>query len=74
MAKYKILVFCIEDNPEYEAQMAKFKEDTLYNRNRMYNGSDEGMPQKERASRSLEVVLTEEEYAAVKQSVLTTFK
>lgn len=70
--KYKITIIKYEKNENYEEEMAKFKEDNIYKRFRDLNMGPEE-PSLEKASRSLEVFLTEEEYNAVKKSVLETF-
>ena len=72
--KYKITIIKYEKNDNYEAEMTKWKED---NRNGYFpqrNGYSEDAPKPENTTRSLEVLLTEEEYNAVKKSVLETFK
>lgn len=71
--KYKITVIKYDKNPDYESEMAKYKEAQA-----QYRGfRDEPMreePSTTKAERSLEVFLTEEEYNAVKKAVLTTFE
>jgi hypothetical protein len=70
--KYKLTVIKYEKNDNYEAEMAKWKEQrsSFYGRNEP--SFDE--PRLETAGRSLEVFLTEEEYNEVKKSVLSIFK
>ena len=71
--KYKLIVIKYEDNKNYEAEMAKWKEDTRFpNYGRMETVED--MPRKEVAERSLEVFLTEEEYKKVKEGVIKVFE
>lgn len=71
--KYKITVIRYDENIDYEKEMAEYKENSA--RDIMYQRFDERIspPEKELPSRSLEVFLTEEEYNAVKKSVLETF-
>lgn len=70
--KYKLYVIAYKDNPEYESQMAKFKEDSkrIYDQNE-YN---KNIPREIIAETSLEVILTNEQYEKVKEGVLTVFK
>lgn len=68
--KYQIIVIKFEDNAEYEVEMAKYKADTQYGMNRMMND----MPYKEKAIRSLEVMLTDEEYQKVKEEIIKVFE
>ena len=71
--KYKITVIKYGKNEEYEAEMAKWKE----NRGNTYGYMNEPIreePSLQKAERSLEVFLTEEEYKEVKKSVLSTFE
>lgn len=67
---YIITIIKQETNTNFEQEMADFKE-----KNRGYMGNDFiNTPQLLKSTRSLEVVLTEEEYNAVKKSVLATFE
>jgi len=73
MSKYKLMVFKLNNNDNYEKELAEFKDN---NRRGYYTGLDirEDYPKKELAERSLEVILTEEEYGKVKESVIKTFE
>ncbi len=69
--KYKLTIIKYEKNENYEAEMAKWKE----NRNYGYrNEPNFDEPRTEVAGRSLEVVLTEEEYKKVKSEVVKVFE
>jgi hypothetical protein len=70
--KYKLTVIKYEDNINYEKEMAEWKEKE-YRRGFM-NDSQQGIPDKETAERSLEVFLSDEEYEKVKQEVIKIFK
>lgn len=70
--KYKITVIKYDTNPDYEAEMAKWKESKKEWMYRNEPISDE--PSIKRAERSLEVFLTEDEYNEVKKAVLATFE
>lgn len=74
--KYKLTVIKYEKNENYESEIAKWKERTTsYGYSKM--NMDElhrQEPQEQTATRSLEVFLTEEEYQAVKNGVITVFK
>lgn len=70
--KYKLTVIKYDKNPNYEAQMAKWKE----SQERNYGYRNEPIreePSLETAERSLEVFLTEEEYNKVKEGVIKVF-
>lgn len=71
--KYKITVIKYEDNKNYEAEMARWKEQKANPYGSRYNGMDEE-PQQQIQERSLEVFLTEKEYEAMKKSILSTFE
>lgn len=74
---YKIIVYKYEPNPDYEAELARHKEerDKNFGMSRMDNRfSEEQIPQKENVKRSMEVFLTEEEYKKVKAEVIKTFE
>jgi len=64
--EYKIIVTRYEENKDYEAELKQWEN------NRGYNGTPR--PEQMLEKRTLEVFLTEEEYNAVKKSVLETFK
>ena len=76
--KYKLTVLRYEKNEDYEAEMAKWKEQKNMGMGMMYNDrsrneySDE--PRMEKSTRSLEVCLTDDEFEAVKKGVLSVFK
>jgi len=72
--KYKITIIKYEKNENYEEEMAKWKESTTINYGYIGSAPMKNEPQIEVAKRSLEVFLTEEEYNAIKKSVLETFK
>lgn len=78
--KYKITVIKYENNDNYEAEMAKFKEsrESEYNGRRNLRNGDVMMtydePQLEKSTRALEVFLTEEEYKKVKEEVVKVFQ
>ncbi len=72
---YKITVIKYDKNEDYEAEMAKWKESlkTEYG----YTNRHEPMreePSLTKATRSLEVFLTEEEFQRVKKSTLEVFE
>ena len=71
--KYKLTVIKYEKNDNYEAEMAKWKE-RRDDRYAMMKEPSYDEPRMERADRSLEVFLTEEEYEAVKAGVVKVFK
>lgn len=70
--KYKITIIKYEKNDNYEAEMAKWKEarESRYG----YSEPIREEPQIEIAKRSLEVLLTEEEYKKVKSEVIKIFE
>lgn len=71
--QYKLTIIKYEKNENYEAEVAKFKEDRNYGyANRMEPAHED--PHREIAQRSLEVFLTEEEYKKVKEEVLKVFQ
>ena len=73
MFGYKITVIKYGKNEDYEAEMAKWKEE----RTNRYSYANEPMreePNLQKAERSLEVFLNEEEYNEVKKAILSTFK
>lgn len=68
---YKLTVTKQEENPNYTEEVKLYKQ----SRNGFYGGqSDLTHPQKVFESSKLEVELTDEEYEAIKQAVLSTFK
>lgn len=70
--KYKLTIIKYDKNPDYEAEMAKWKE----SQERNWGYRNEPMrdePSIQKAERSLEVFLTEEEYAKVKGEVIKVF-
>ena len=71
--KYKLTVIIYDKNENYEAEMAKWKEGNWRGyRNNIEPDFDALSTQK--AERSLEVFLTEEEYDKVKSEVIKVFK
>lgn len=69
--KYKLTVIAYDNNENYEKELAEFKD-----RSRMgwgLNHLDEG-PQPTKIEKSLEVVLTEDEFKKVKESVIEGFR
>lgn len=71
--KYKITIIKYGRNQDYEAEMAKWKE----NQDKNWGYRNEPIreePSLQKAERSLEVFLTEEEYNEVKRAVLSTFE
>ena len=73
--KYKLTVIKYEDDKDYESKLAEWKDKNEgYMRGRFVNETNEPMPINEIATRSLEVVLTDEEYEAIKQGVVKIFK
>lgn len=68
--KYKLIVLSYSNNPEYEAEMAKYKEKNrgMYDNNRLEE------PREVIPETSLEVILSPEQYDKVKEGVLTVFK
>jgi hypothetical protein len=71
--KYKLTIIKYEPNSDYEAEMAKYKDNNFFSRRNGYV-EDENTPRMEKAERSLEVFLTEEEYKKVKQEVIKVFE
>jgi len=74
--KYKLTVIKYENNENYEAEMAKWKEsqDRYGNRNyglQQNTALDE--PRLEKITRSLEVFLSEEEYRKLRNEVMLNF-
>lgn len=67
---YKLIIIKYEDNKNYAEEMASYKERGEYF-NRNFDTS--GIPKREIATNSLEVILTDEEYKKVKESVITIF-
>ena len=74
MPKYKLSVIKYEENKNYEAQMASWKEKRGDIYGRSIRERDEIEPQPEDVTRSLDVVLTEAEYQKVKKEVITVFE
>lgn len=75
--KYKLTIIKYEGNKDYEAEMAKWKENGLnrnYNQLRPWDERQSGEPERETAERSLEVFLTEDEYKKVKEEVIKVFQ
>lgn len=73
--KYKITVIKFEDNENFEAEMAQFKEkDDGYMRGRFAHETGCTPPDRDKATRALEVYLTEEEYKKVKAEVIKIFE
>lgn len=71
--KYKITVIKYDKNPDYEAEMAKWKESQEKSWG-YRNEPERDEPSLQRAERSLEVFLTEEEYNEVKKAVIAVFE
>ena len=75
---YKITVIKYEQNENYESELAKYREEQkrdAFGYSRPYDKPELWTePKPEKASRSLEVVLTEEEYEKVKSEVIKVFK
>lgn len=71
--KYTLTVIKHEKNENYEAELADYKEKNRYGNFSARNWYEDSAPRPQKTSRSLEVVLTKEEYEKVKQSVLTEF-
>lgn len=75
---YKLTVIKYEKNENYESDLAKYKEEQRreqYGFSRHYDKPELWTePQPEKITRSLEVVLTEEEYEKVKEGVISCFK
>lgn len=70
--KYKLFVIGYENNENYQSDLAKFNEEQERNRygsNRIVVEPRDVIP-----STSIELVLTEEQFEKVKESVLTVFK
>lgn len=68
--KYQITITKLEENNDYEAEMAEWKEKEKYN----FNKPMLKAPKHSVLTRCLETVLTEEEFNAIKKSVLEVFK
>ena len=73
--KYKLTIIKYEENKNFEAELAKFKEKERirYPSKPWEEGQTEEL-RKETAERSLEVFLTEEEYKKVKEEVIKIFQ
>ena len=74
---YQITVVKMEKNPNFEAELAKWKEENSrgYGIKGYNNGEIIQMyPQETFPKNTLMVELTEEEYAKVKEAVISTFK
>jgi hypothetical protein len=70
---YNITVEKLIENPDFDKHLAEYKEAT--SRGYGYSGQQQPLyPDKNISLRVLSVELTEEEYEAVKKSVLSTFK
>lgn len=76
MSKYKIIIIKYGENENYEAEMAIHKEKKSYAFAHTWvpNDKDLELPSLEKAERSLEVFLTEEEYKKVKAEVIKVFE
>jgi len=73
--KYKLTIIKYEEDKDYEAKLAKWKEHYEgYRPGRFMNEPSEPMPINETYTRSLEVFLSDEEYEKVKQEVIKIFK
>ena len=73
--KYKLTIIKYEENKNFEAELAKFKEkEKIRYPSRPWEEGQNGEPEKEIAERSLEVFLTEEEYKKVKEEVIKVFQ
>lgn len=72
MHKYKITITVYGDNPNYEAEVLDFEEKYKNSPGRYRNNLDENIvpPLRAKNERVLEVFLTEEEFKAIKKSVL----
>lgn len=69
--KYRITVIGYDENKNYEKEMAEFKANEPYNK---FRHDTFDVPQRETAEKSLEVILTEEEYKKVKAEVIKIFE
>jgi len=73
MIQYKLTIVKIEDDPEYEKKLADYKEkNSGYGYNRM--NLDHMEPRLEQYTRSLDVVLTEEEFKKIKSESIKVFE
>ncbi len=72
--KYQLIIIKHENNDNYEAEMAKWKEDNQFGYFRDRNGISPDSPQLQKSTRSLEVLLTEEEFKKVKSEVIKVFE
>ncbi len=69
---YKLTIIKYTDNPTYEAEMAKYKDNSeYYSRSMMDNKT---MPERIKTEKSLEVVLTDTEFNAIKKAALEVFE
>lgn len=67
---YEIIIRKKVENPDYEAQLAKWEDENKY-----HNNFDRiGAPSKKVTENVLCTFLTEEQYLAVQKAVLETFK
>ncbi len=69
---YQLTVVKKEPNPNFEAQLKEWKDRDRYNSFHRSPG-DSDYPQAQIATNALIIELTEEQYRAVKEAVLTTF-
>lgn len=75
--KYKLTIIKYEENKNYEAELAKQKEDesnSRYYSNRNWEDGKRECPSKETAERSLEVFLTEDEYKKFKAEIIKLYQ
>ena len=72
--KYILTVIKYEKNDNYEEEMAKFKEQNQYGGFSVRNGLSPDAPQLEKTTKSLEVILTEEEFKKVKAESIKVFE
>ena len=76
--QYKLTVIKYDEDKDYEAKLAKWKadnEENRYRRNGFMSDTTESIPpDRQTATRSLEVFLSDEEYEKLKQEVIKIFK
>lgn len=64
---YKLTILKLEPNEKYQEELEKMN-------NRYSHSVNDTYPEKEKVTRQLEVSLNEDEFKAIKKSVLETFK
>jgi len=69
--KYKLKVLKTEDNPDFEEDLRRWREDIRYPR---FNSEIQNEPPREFIRNAMEVELTDEQFEAVKKAVIEAFR